>query len=114
MTADLAAASYRLTESIDRSLLRGLARRDRRDHPPLELAFPLAHDLERRDQARQLSGLEQVLGARGLAARALPCRVRLVQEPAPLADRARQDGEQRPVQVAHDEDDVVDLVAEVG
>ena len=81
-----------------------LARRDRREVAAVALALALAHHLERRDEPRQLAGLEQVLGARRAAPRFACSGVKRLAEQHPARrQRAHERREERPVQVVEDE-----------
>jgi len=70
-------------------------------------------DLERLDEADELARLEQMLRARRAAAVArVLAGEGLAQQQAARRERPHERGEERPVQVVEDEDEVVRLLAE--
>ena len=90
-----------------------LAGRHGRERASIDLALALTQHLERGHEPRQLSGLEEMVGARRAAVPGLRRRVRLAQQNPARLERADERGEQRPMEVVEDEHELPLLLAEV-
>jgi len=90
-----------------------LAGRHGRERPPVDLALALTQHLERGHEPRELTRLEEVIGALRARAPRLLRRVRLAEQDSARLQRADERGEQRPVEVVEHEHELPLLLAEV-